>query len=83
MKRREMAIYHRPGYEIVAGKGRNFTLPDKVRVVARAEGYAMVRHKGAMPFVVRERDLESLTEKNNAPEDGSGGASGLRPDGQH
>lgn len=29
-----------------------------VRVLARGEGYAMVRYTGLAPFVVRERDLE-------------------------
>ena len=29
----------------------------QVRVMARAEGYAMVRRKGAAPFVVSEKDL--------------------------
>ena len=30
---------------------------EKVRVMCRAEGYAMVRRKGAMPFCVPEKDL--------------------------
>ena len=29
----------------------------EVRVMARAEGYAMVRRKGCMPFAVSEKDL--------------------------
>jgi len=29
-----------------------------VRVLARGEGYAMVRYTGCVPFVARERDLE-------------------------
>lgn len=32
----------------------------EVRVIARAEGYAMVRHKGAIPFVVDEKQLEPI-----------------------
>ena len=31
-----------------------------VRVMARAEGYAMVRHKGCVPFVVSEKDLHPM-----------------------
>lgn len=47
MKRsKEMAICTRPGME-----------PAEVRVMARAEGYAMVRRKGAAPFVVSEKQL--------------------------
>lgn len=30
---------------------------DTVRVLASAEGYSMVRRKGAMPFVVSDIDL--------------------------
>lgn len=33
-----------------------------VRVMARAEGYAMVRRRGAAPFVVSERDLARSTK---------------------
>tara|TARA_R110000744_G_scaffold300691_1_gene409826 strand:+ start:52 stop:216 length:165 start_codon:yes stop_codon:yes gene_type:complete len=29
----------------------------EVRVMARADGYAMVRRKGCMPFAVSEKDL--------------------------
>ena len=39
----------------VAGHPRNGT----VRVMAVAEGWAMVRFKGCMPFVVRVSDLFS------------------------
>lgn len=43
---------------------RTMTLPTsvhftatQVRVMARAEGYAMVRRKGCAPFVVSEKEL--------------------------
>lgn len=32
----------------------------EVRVMARAEGYAMVRHKGAVPFAVPEEKLSPI-----------------------
>ena len=35
----------------------------QVRVMARAEGWAMVRRKGAAPFVVEERLLSPLGPK--------------------
>jgi hypothetical protein len=40
----------------------------KVRVMARSEGYAMVRHKGCVPFVVAEDQLEPL-ERGTAQEE--------------
>lgn len=36
-----------------SGKAETFA----VRVMARAEGYAMVRRKGAIPFVADEKSL--------------------------
>jgi len=39
----------------------------KVRIMAIAEGYAMVRRKGAMPFVCNVKDLEY--DENLTPED--------------
>lgn len=33
----------------------------QVRVMATAEGYAMVRRKGAMPFVCRVKELRPVT----------------------
>lgn len=35
--------------------------PFVVRVMARAEGYAMVRRPRAMPFVLKESDLQPVT----------------------
>lgn len=32
--------------------------PQQARVIAIAEGYAMVRFKGCMPFIVPTKDLE-------------------------
>lgn len=55
---REFAIYHRPVSHLVNGKFVRSTEDQRVRVLARAEGYALVRNPGAMPFVVSERDLD-------------------------
>jgi hypothetical protein len=30
---------------------------DKIRIIAEAEGYAMVRKKGCMPFVISSKDI--------------------------
>lgn len=35
----------------------------EVRVMCRAEEWAMVRRKWAMPFVVREKDLRPVNKK--------------------
>ena len=32
--------------------------PEEVRIMAEAEGYAMVRRKGCVPFVVQLKELE-------------------------
>ena len=34
-----------------------FVTPVRVRIMARAEGYAMVRRPGGFPFTVSEKDL--------------------------
>lgn len=50
-RRGEFAILSRPsGHPGVA-------MAFEVRVMARGEGYAMVRRKGGMPFIVDEREL--------------------------
>ena len=55
--KREFAVLTRTRLELVAGKLTNETTTGVVRVMARTEGYAMVRFKGAMPFVVSEAAL--------------------------
>lgn len=39
------------------------TLASEVRVMAEAEGWVMVRHKRAMPFVVRKSQLSEVATK--------------------
>lgn len=58
--RREHAIYQRKTVEVEGGKFVTKTGRVEVRVMARAEGYEMVRRKGAGPFVVSEKDLEPM-----------------------
>jgi hypothetical protein len=41
------------------------TVSDLVRVMALAEGYAMVRYAGASPFVVSLSELEFVREKES------------------
>lgn len=43
-----------------AGKWKYTIQVSQVRVMAISEGYAMVRSKGAMPFCVREKDIEVI-----------------------
>lgn len=40
---------------------------EKVRVLARAEGYAMVRLPQAMPFAVDEKELSPVTPEAEKP----------------
>jgi hypothetical protein len=45
------------------GKWTYETLISEVRVMAIAEGYAMVRAKGGMPFVVNEKNLSHIDKE--------------------
>lgn len=58
--KKEMAIYHQEIPHIENGKFVYRTEQRIVRVIARAEGYAMVRNKGCAPFAVREKDLSAV-----------------------
>lgn len=62
MKRsKELATYHREVVSLFNGKFVRTIHPETVRVMVRAEGYVMVRRKGAAPFVVSERELTKET----------------------
>ena len=54
--------------QIVNGKWRVIESidPDPVRIMALTEGYAMVRYKGAMPFVVPVKRLRPYIEHEEA-----------------
>lgn len=59
MAKKEFAIYLRKGrVRQDDGKWKDVVVDERrVRVMARAEGYAMVRNPGCMPFVVSEKEL--------------------------
>lgn len=56
---KEQAVYARMFVDAKDGKFVSRIAQEAVRVMARAEGYAMVRRKGCAPFVVSEKELES------------------------
>jgi hypothetical protein len=61
MNRKEFAIYRRIE-KVPAQRGWVNRIHDmEVRVMARADGYAMVRLPRCMPFVVPEKTLTPLT----------------------
>lgn len=62
-KAKEFAIYGRRVPFIADGRFCEEIRPERVRVMARAEGYAMVRLPGAMPFVVSDKDLTTPPTK--------------------
>ena len=39
------------------------TDPRRVRIMASAEGYSMVRFPGATPFVVKQKDLQECSKE--------------------
>ena len=55
----KITIYHQSNTVIREGKIVQEISKIEVRVMAIAEGYAMVRRKRAMPFVCNVKDLES------------------------
>jgi hypothetical protein len=55
-----MAIYRRIDKVPAQGGWANRISDMEVRVMARAEGYAMVRLPRCMPFVVSEKSLTSV-----------------------
>ncbi len=57
---KEEVIYCRRVIKPDGGKLVNVIVPERVTVMARADGYAMVRRKGCLPFAVRERELKPL-----------------------
>mgnify|MGYP000535323914 CR=1 FL=1 len=65
---REFAIYKKTFLFRSGKKIETVVVPQKepVRVMARAEGYAMVRFKGCMPFVVSEKELAPTDQQQGA-----------------
>ncbi len=59
-RKAETAIYiNRQPVRFRANKWEYEDTTSEVRVMARGEGYAMVRHKGCFPFVVSEKMLRA------------------------
>lgn len=56
--RKGKAIHNKPDCKLVDGKFVWFIDPREVRIMAIAENYAMVRRKGAMPYVASVKELE-------------------------
>ena len=56
--KRTMAIYNKTNIVVREGKFAQEVCKIEVRVIAIAEGYAMVRRKRAMPFVCSVKELE-------------------------
>lgn len=63
MSKRASAIYYRRVIEVNGGKVQSVIQQEQVFVLAKAEGYAMVRHAGCMPFVCRISELSAPREK--------------------
>ena len=59
IKRKDMRALKRTDPCCVNGKWGTKESLVTVRLMAVAEGWAMVRHPGAVPFVVRESDLST------------------------
>ena len=58
MTRKEFAIVRKRTPKTFDGKTWTYSAEDyEVCVMTRVEGYAMVRRKGCVPFVVRESEL--------------------------
>lgn len=64
MAKKEFAIYLRTiRVRQDDGKWTDVVMSEhRVRVMARAEGYAMVRNQNCMPFVVSEKELTRATQ---------------------
>lgn len=60
-RKKEFAIYRRVDVAVVNGKWAKQVSEHLVQVMARANGYAMVRNPGCYPFVVSEKDLAAPT----------------------
>ena len=56
------AILNRPNIVVRGGKFVEEREEMEVRIMAIAEGYAMVRRKGCLPFVCMEKELEEQNE---------------------
>jgi len=60
----EFAIYNRTWMKVIDNKCVQLCEQETVCVLSRAEGYAMVRKKDALPFVVNEKELRVIDNGN-------------------
>ena len=67
-KRKEMAECRRTDIKAIHGVLTRLDQWIEVRVMCRAEGWAMVRRKGAMPFCVPEKDLRAPEMREGRPD---------------
>jgi len=59
---KKYAIHNRPTILWENGKYTTYIRKETVEVMATAGIYAMVRHKGAMPFVVPIKELDLIAK---------------------
>jgi len=86
--KREFAIHVRKRADkLVRGKWTYYEERREVRVLARAEGYAMVRIKGCATFAVPEKELQPMSAALESPSpgiepsnEGSGSQASRSPD---
>ena len=62
MAKKELALYAQVTPKIVSGRWVKEQASVQVIVMARADGYAMVRRPKCAPFVVLEKELSPLIE---------------------
>lgn len=72
MAKPAFVIHNAPRVVLKDGRFTNVIEPRQVRVMAEAEGYAMVRVKGGMPYVAPINQLAKLDGSGR-----SGGGQGL------
>ena len=60
VRKKQMAKYTRRVPTLKQGRWSHDEVTTEVRVLAVAEGYAMVRRKGTGPFVVSVKELEMV-----------------------
>lgn len=64
--KRKTMIHHAPVIKVENGRAFQAVELHEVRVMAVAEGYAMVRRAGAMPYIAKVKDLHEPTPKREA-----------------
>jgi len=65
------AIHNKPMIRALDGKWDHHIDSREVRIMAIAEGFAMVRRKGCMPYVCAVKELEQPTPTPGSREGGT------------